>query len=72
MFAHIYGLVLDESIEGTGNEVDLIVTTIRMRAAPEGHKELFQTLDSLYKPISKERGCLGCHFYSEIGNDAMI
>jgi quinol monooxygenase YgiN len=40
-----------------------------MQADSERREELVQTFGSLYQPISEERGCLGCHFYSEIGND---
>lgn len=50
----------------------MIVTTIWMQAEVESRKELLLTLGSLYQPITKERGCLGCHFYSEIGEDSVI
>ena len=47
----------------------MIITTIRLQTDSECREELVQTFGSLYQPISKERGCLGRHFYSEIGND---
>jgi quinol monooxygenase YgiN len=50
----------------------LILTTIWMEAEIERRKELLLTLSSLYGPIINERGCLGCHFYSEIGNESVV
>ncbi len=51
----------------------MIIATIRVHTDEEHRQELLQTFGSLYQPISRERGCLGCRFYSEIGNvDSML
>jgi len=50
----------------------MIVATIKMRVDPKQRRELVQTFDSLYQPILKEPGCLGCSFYAEIGDDNTV
>ena len=42
-----------------------------METEVESRTELLLTLDTV-PTITKERGCLGCHFYSEIGNDSVF
>src|SRR6185295_6332445 len=50
----------------------VIVTTIRMRVDADNRRELVQTFGSLYRPIVKERGCLGCDFYCEVNDNDML
>lgn len=50
----------------------MVVATIKMRVDPNHRHELIQTFDSLYQPILKEPGCLGCSFFSEIGDDNIV
>ena len=50
----------------------MIVTTTRFQVDESSRRELFQTIRSLYQLISQERGSLACHFYCEVGNEAML
>jgi quinol monooxygenase YgiN len=48
---------------------EVIVNTTRITVLPEHRKELFQTIQTLLGPIRSEKGCLGCRFYVEAGNE---
>jgi quinol monooxygenase YgiN len=50
----------------------MIVASLRVLVPPENRRELSQTIRSLLNPISKETGCLGSHFYVEVGEDAAV
>ncbi len=49
----------------------MIVTTIRLRT-DEHRNELVQTFRCLYQPKPKTQGCIGRHFYREIGNEDAV
>jgi quinol monooxygenase YgiN len=35
----------------------------------DNRRELFQTMQSLLRPIREQKGCLGSHLYFEIGDE---
>src|SRR5262247_3234737 len=47
----------------------MIVVTVRVLVSPENRRELVQTVRSLLRNIQGQKGCLGSHLYSELGDE---
>ena len=46
----------------------VFINVTRIRVKPEKRKELYQTILPLLDPIRREKGCLTCNFYSDVGD----
>jgi quinol monooxygenase YgiN len=50
----------------------MIVVTLRVLVSPENRRELVQTVRSLLRNIQGQKGCLGSHFYCELGDEEAL
>jgi quinol monooxygenase YgiN len=46
----------------------VFINFTRISVKPEKRKELYQTIMPLLDPIRREKGCLTCNFYSDVGD----
>ncbi len=46
----------------------VFINVTRISVKPEKKKELYQTILPLLDPIRREKGCLTCNFYSDVGD----
>ena len=53
---------------GKGKQAVFINAT-RISVTPEKKKELYQTILPLLDSIRREKGCLKCNFYFDVGNN---
>jgi quinol monooxygenase YgiN len=47
----------------------MIVVTARVRARTETRREFLQTVQSLIGPTRREKGCMSCHWYTDIEDE---
>jgi quinol monooxygenase YgiN len=46
----------------------VFINVTRISVKPEKRKEFYQTILPLLDPIRREKGCLTCHFYTDVGD----
>ncbi len=50
----------------------MMMAIIRVTVLPYNSREILQTFQSLTDSIQHQKGCLGCHFYLEMGNENAV
>lgn len=46
----------------------MFINVTRISVKPDKRKEFYQTILPLLDPIRREKGCLTCNFYSDVGD----